>query len=143
MGRKSHGMEKVENLCRTAREQNELINTSVQFSSRLREVSSIDRHARTIDASIHSEASPLISKPSQSVPRGGGFGKVGSDRLAATVVGREPVTASGPMTSQIRLQPRARAGIGHSPDRTILARNECHFAAEFCQMLRESAVIPF
>jgi hypothetical protein len=71
MGRKSNGKEKVENLCRTARAQNELINTSVQFSSRLRDVGSIDRHGATIDASIHSEASPLISKPSQSVPRGG------------------------------------------------------------------------
>jgi hypothetical protein len=44
--RKARAMEKVENLCRTARAQNELINTSVQFSSRLRDVGSIDRHAR-------------------------------------------------------------------------------------------------
>jgi hypothetical protein len=46
MRRKSCGMEKVENLCRTARAQNELINTSVQFRSRLRDVRGTDRHAR-------------------------------------------------------------------------------------------------
>jgi hypothetical protein len=37
MGRKALTMEKVENLCRTARVQNDSINTSKQFRSRLRD----------------------------------------------------------------------------------------------------------
>jgi hypothetical protein len=37
MGRKALTMEKVENLCRTARVKNDSINTSEQFRSRLRD----------------------------------------------------------------------------------------------------------
>jgi hypothetical protein len=37
MGRKALTLEKVENLCRTARVQNDSINTSKQFRSRLRD----------------------------------------------------------------------------------------------------------
>jgi hypothetical protein len=37
MGRKALTMEKVENLCRAARVQNDSINTSKQFRSRLRD----------------------------------------------------------------------------------------------------------
>ncbi len=99
-------MEKVENLCRTARAQNELINTSVQFRSRLRDASGTDRHARDNCGIGPLCAITLISKsrkPSQSEPRGERLWRVGSNRLAVAAGGREPATASAPMTSKIRL----------------------------------------
>jgi hypothetical protein len=46
MGRKGCGLEKVENLCRTARVQNDSINTSRQFRSRLRDACGTDREVR-------------------------------------------------------------------------------------------------
>ena len=49
MRRKACGMEKVENLCRTAHGQNDSINTSEQFRSRLRDAVRADRMARAIE----------------------------------------------------------------------------------------------
>ena len=48
MRRKTCGMEKVENLYRTAPAQNDSINTSEQFGSRLRDAVRADRMARAI-----------------------------------------------------------------------------------------------
>ena len=49
MRRKACGMEKVENLYRTAPVQNDSINTSEQFRSRLRDAVRADRMARAIE----------------------------------------------------------------------------------------------
>ena len=49
MGRKTRGVEKVENLYRTARAQNDSINTSEQFRSRLRYAVHADRTTRAIE----------------------------------------------------------------------------------------------
>ena len=49
MGRKTRGVEKVENLYRTAPVQNDSINTSEQFRSRLRDAVRADRMARAIE----------------------------------------------------------------------------------------------
>jgi hypothetical protein len=49
MRRKTRGMEKVENLYRTARAQNDSINTSEQFRSRLRDAVCANRMARAIE----------------------------------------------------------------------------------------------
>ena len=49
MGRKSRRMEKVENLYRTAPAQNDSINTSEQFGSRLRDAVRANRMARAIE----------------------------------------------------------------------------------------------
>ena len=49
MRRKTCGMEKVENLYRTARAQNDSINTSEQFRSRLRYAVHADRMTRAIE----------------------------------------------------------------------------------------------
>jgi hypothetical protein len=48
MRRKTRGMEKVENLYRTARAQNDSINTSEQLRSRLRDAVCANRMARAI-----------------------------------------------------------------------------------------------
>ena len=48
MRRKACGMEKVENLYRTARAQNDSINTPEQFRSRLRDTVCANRMARAI-----------------------------------------------------------------------------------------------
>ena len=47
--RKAHAMEKGENLCRTARAQNDSINTSEQLESRLRDAVRANRMARAIE----------------------------------------------------------------------------------------------
>ena len=49
MRRKACGMEKVENLYRTARAQNDSINTPEQFRSRLRDTDRANRMARAIE----------------------------------------------------------------------------------------------
>ena len=49
MRRKTCGMEKVENLYRTAPAQNDSINTSEQLGSRLRDAVRADRMARAIE----------------------------------------------------------------------------------------------
>ena len=49
MRRKTCGMEKVENLYRTARAQNDSIDTPEQFGSRLRDAVRADRMARAIE----------------------------------------------------------------------------------------------
>ena len=49
MGRKTRGVEKVENLYRTAPVQNVSINTSEQLGSRLRDAVRADRMARAIE----------------------------------------------------------------------------------------------
>ena len=49
MRRKTCGMEKVENLYRTALAQNDSINTSEQFGSRLRDAMRANRMARAIE----------------------------------------------------------------------------------------------
>ena len=49
MGRKSRRMEKVENLYRTARAQNDSINTPEQFRSRLRDTVRANRMGHAIE----------------------------------------------------------------------------------------------
>jgi hypothetical protein len=49
MRRKTRGMEKVENLYRTARAQNDSINTSEQLRSRLRDALRADRDSRALE----------------------------------------------------------------------------------------------
>jgi hypothetical protein len=84
MRRKSQGMEKVENLCRTARAQNELINTSEQFRSRLRDTGGNDRHARESAGARREMSSASISERDPvAIASGPMTGKVGRSRAQA------------------------------------------------------------
>ena len=54
--RKTRGMEMVENLCRTARVENDSVDTPEQLESRLRDVGRANRMARAIERRASQDA---------------------------------------------------------------------------------------
>jgi len=143
-GRKSDGMEKSKNLCRTAREQNALINTSATISSLLRRRQT-ERIAHARDDAHRSTLTraPLISnrpKLSQSVPRGEAWKSRFFRRACPTAVGRRARYASGPM-NQSDPADRATHALASAIRRIGNPRQQGVISTEFLQMARERVIL--